>query len=145
MLEVTGIDHIYIAVSDIKRSEIFYDAVMGILGFRKSRFQLNGEQHVQYYNRHFGYVIRPARSAAEHDSYRTGLHHFCMRVDTAKDVALAAKQLAEKNIMVSEPKLHPEYAPDYWAIYFTDPDAIRLEITNYRQERRDRHDRWDEK
>ena len=24
-----------------------------------------------------------------------------------------------------------------------DPDGLRLEITNYRQERRDRHDRWE--
>jgi glyoxylase I family protein len=38
--------------------------------------------------------------------------------------------------------LHPDYAPDYMATFFTDPDGIRLEITNYRQERRDRHDAW---
>jgi hypothetical protein len=25
---------------------------------------------------------------------------------------------------------------------FTDPDGIRLEVTNYRQERRERHDNW---
>ena len=28
MTEVTGIDHIYIAVSDLERSEIFYDQVL---------------------------------------------------------------------------------------------------------------------
>jgi glyoxylase I family protein len=29
-------------------------------------------------------------------------------------------------------------------VFFTDPDGVRLEVTNYRQERRDRHDRWDD-
>ena len=35
-------------------------------------------------------------------------------------------------------RLYPEYAPDYYATFFSDPDGIRLEITNYRQERRKR-------
>lgn len=30
--------------------------------------------------------------------------------------------------------LYPEYAPDYYAIFFSDPDGIRLELTNFRQE-----------
>jgi len=58
MTEITGIDHIYIAVSDLARSEVFYDRVMlGALGFRKQAFAIDGERHVQYYNRHFGYVL----------------------------------------------------------------------------------------
>lgn len=69
------------------RSESFYDRVfIETLGFRKSKFNLGGESHVQYFNRHFGYVIRPARDAAKHDSYAPGLHHFCLRVDSIEDV-----------------------------------------------------------
>ena len=30
------------------------------------------------------------------------------------------------------------------ATKFSDPDGIRLEITNYRQERRQRHDEWEQ-
>jgi hypothetical protein len=37
-IEVLGIDPIYIAVSDLSRSERYYDRVMGILGFRKNTF-----------------------------------------------------------------------------------------------------------
>ncbi|PYJ97601.1 MAG: glyoxalase, partial [Verrucomicrobia bacterium] len=32
---------------------------------------------------------------------------------------------------------------DYYAIFFSDPDGIRLEVTNYRQERRNRFDDWE--
>jgi len=143
MTEVIGIDHIYIAVSDLERSEVFYDRVLlGVLGFRKNKFTLGSDPHIQYFNRHFGYVLRPSRTHAAHDSYAPGLHHFCLRVDSAAEVAAAVTLLRVAGIEASEAKLYPEYAPDYWATFLTDPDGIRVEITNYRQERRERHDNW---
>lgn len=141
--EIIGIDHIYIAVSDLERSEPFYDRVFAeVLGFRKNRFVLGGDPHVQYFNRHFGYVLRPARSPAAHDPYAPGLHHFCLRVESPDDVAEVAARLRGLGIDATEARLYPDYAPDYWATFFNDPDGVRLEVTNYRQERRDRHDRW---
>lgn len=143
MAEVTGIDHIYLTVSDLERSEAFYDRVLaGALGFRKNSFTLGGDPHVQFYNRHFGIVLRPARADAQHDSYAPGLHHFCLRVDSIDQVRALARQLRDAGIEASDAEHHPEYAPDYWAVFFDDPDGLRLEVTNYRQERRDRHDRW---
>lgn len=142
-LEIIGIDHVYVTVSNLEKSERFYDAVMQILGFRKNRLEIGGEPHVQYYNRHFGYVLRPARVAGVHNPYTPGLHHLCFRVESEAAVTEAAKKLQAVNISASEPKLYSEYAPDYFAIFFSDPDGIRLEISNYRQERRRRHDHWE--
>jgi catechol 2,3-dioxygenase-like lactoylglutathione lyase family enzyme len=65
-----------------------------------------------------------------------------LRVDSHNDVVEAAKRLQAAGIEISEPKLFPEYAADYFAVFFNDPDGIRLEITNYRQERRERYERW---
>jgi glyoxylase I family protein len=143
MAEILGIDHIYITVSDLARSEAFYDRALPILGFRKNSFAIGGDPHVQYFNRHFGYVLRPATSTQPHDSYAPGLHHLCLRVNSAEDVVSAATRLRTVGIDATEARLCPDYAPDYWATFFTDPDGIRLEITNYRQERRGRHDGWD--
>ncbi len=144
MAQVTGIDHIYISVSDLTRSEIFYDRVMvEVLGFRKNKLTLGGDRHIQYFNRHFGFVLRPASTSATHDPYSPGLHHFCLRVDSIADVKASAQELRKTGIAASEATLHTEYAPDYWATFFTDPDGVRLEVTNYRQERRERHDSWE--
>ena len=143
MPEVIGIDHIYITVTSLERSEPFYDVLMKTLGFRKNQFQLEGEKHIQYYNRHFGYVLRPARIANSHNRYGPGLHHLCFRVNSEKEVKEAARQLTEHNLSVSEPRLFPEFAADYYAVFLADPDGIQLEITNYRQERRQRHDNWE--
>src|SRR5436190_21957955 len=142
--ETIGIDHIYIAVSDLTRSERFYDCVMRILGFRKNTFANEGDHHIQYYNRHFGYVLRPARAGAvPHDPLSPGLHHFCFRVEDPATVDAIAESFHGLGVVCSAPQFYPEYAPDYYAIFFTDPDGIRLEVTNYRQERRKRFSEWD--
>jgi glyoxylase I family protein len=144
MPDVTGIDHIYFSVSDLARSEAFYDQVLGqVLGFRKNRFTLSGDPHVQFYNRHFGIVLRPARVSTSHQPYAPGLHHFCLRVDSIADVQTTAGALQAAGIDATAASCWPDYAPDYWATFFTDPDGLRLEVTNYRQERRERHDGWD--
>ena len=142
--ETIGIDHIYITVSDLTRSERFYECVMRILGFRKNTFTNEGYHHIQYYNRHFGFVLRPARSnQSRHDALAPGLHHFCFRVEDSASVDDIAKRFAEDGVTCSSPQLYPEYAPDYYAIFFSDPDGIRLEVTNYREERRNRFDDWE--
>jgi catechol 2,3-dioxygenase-like lactoylglutathione lyase family enzyme len=143
-IEVVGIDHIYIAVSDLDRSEKFYDRVMSILGFRKNTFTNEGDRHVQYYNRHFGFVLRPAHARGRpHDPLSPGLHHFCFRVEDREAVDAVAAQFAGAGVECSAPQLYSEYAPDYYAIFFADPDGLRLEVTNYRQERRKRFEDWD--
>ena len=145
MPDVIGFDHLYLSVSDMTRAEAFYDQALGaVLGFRKNRFALHAQPHVQFYNRQFGIVLRPARVASGHDPYAPGLHHLCLRVESIDDVKATAVALQAAGIAASDAAPHGEYAPDYWATFFTDPDGIRLEVTNYRQERRDRHDRWSE-
>jgi catechol 2,3-dioxygenase-like lactoylglutathione lyase family enzyme len=144
--EVIGIDHIYVSVREMAASERFYDEVLlGTLGFRKNAFAIGGEPHIQYYNRHFGFVIRPARAGtAGHDPYAPGLHHFCLRVESEPEVDRVASALRAKGVEASEPRYYPEYAPDYYATFFDDPDGVRLEVTNFRANRKARMFHWDE-
>lgn len=145
LAEVTGIDHVYITVADLAKSEAFYDQVLiEALGFRKNTFSLGGDPHIQYFNRHFGLVLRPARIHARHEPYSPGLHHLCLRVDSTAEVHAVAEHLRRAGIDATQPTLYPQYAPDYTATFFEDPDGIRLEVTNYRDERRARHDQWDQ-
>jgi len=141
--EIIGLEHIYLTVSDLERSEAFYDRLMGILEFRKNPFTIGGEEHINYFNRHFGFVLRPARSGGAHDPYAPGLHHLCLRVDSEDDVRAAARDLEAAGLSVTEPRFYPEYAPDYFACFLDDPDGIRLEIANFRAERRERHEHWE--
>lgn len=145
--EIIGLEHLYLSVSDLPRAERFYDTVLcQALGFRKNQFALGEnhapEPHIHYYNRHFGLVLRPARQATPHEPYAPGLHHLCLRADSAAEVNAVARQLQAAGIAATPAAVYTDYAPDYHATFFRDPDGIRLEISNYRQERRERHDRW---
>jgi catechol 2,3-dioxygenase-like lactoylglutathione lyase family enzyme len=142
-LEVTALDHVYVTVADLARSEAFYDPVMRLLGFRKGTTPIGGEPHVHYFNRVMQYSIRPARSRRGHDPYGPGLHHVCLRVALPADVDAAARGLGALGIAATVPRLYPEYAPDYYATFFTDPDGIRLELVAHRRLRSLVRDHWD--
>lgn len=142
-VEIIGIDHIYVSVADLAAAEAFYDKLMGVLGFRKRASLLAGEPHVHYFNRQFGFSLRPARAGTPaHDSYAPGLHHFCFRAVDERAVDRAAAELRALGIDASEPRHYPQYADDYYATFFSDPDGVRLEITNFRAERRRRMYDW---
>jgi catechol 2,3-dioxygenase-like lactoylglutathione lyase family enzyme len=143
--DVLGIDHVYFSVSDLAASERFYDRVLvDVLGHVKALAPIGGDPHVHYVNRHFSIALRPARTRGAHDSYAPGLHHFCFRVEDSRAVDRVARALVAAGIAASEPRLHPDYADDYYATFFVDPDGVRLEVTNFRAERRERFARWEE-
>ena len=144
-LEVTGVDHIYISVSDLKRAERFYDVVMKLLGFRKSTTPIAGERHLHYFNPVTQYTLRPAKpSEAGHNPYSPGLHHLCFRVARQSDVDAAARGLWEVGIPATDPQFYPEYAEDYYATFFEDPDGVRLEVVAHRRMRSLIRDHWHE-
>ena len=108
------------------------------------RRRIAGEPHAHYFNRITQYTIRPARGADGHDPYRPGLHHLCFRVAARADVDAIVAALRDVGVEVTVPALYPEYAPDYYATFFTDPDGIRLEVVAHRIMRSLVRDHWDE-
>jgi glyoxylase I family protein len=143
-IEVTAVDHVYVTVRSIERSEAFYDGVMRLLGFKKGTKPIAGDRHLHYFNPVTQYTIRPAKTDVAHDPYAPGLHHLCFRVATREDVNAAADGLRALGIAATEPRLYPEYADDYWATFFVDPDGLRLEIVAHRRMRSILRDRWAE-
>ena len=142
-LEVTAVDHIYIAVGSLDRSERFYDQVMRLLGFRKGTTPIAGERHLHYFNPVTQYTLRAARTLDRtHDSYSPGLHHICFRVASNADVDAVAQGLRALGIAATQPGHYPEYAPDYYATFFSDPDGIRLEVVAHRRLRTLIRDNW---
>jgi catechol 2,3-dioxygenase-like lactoylglutathione lyase family enzyme len=127
--EVIGLDHVYLTASDLPRAKRFYDAMLGALGFRSAEEPIGGDPHVHYWNRALQLSLRPARAAgARHDPYAPGLHHVCLQVRSRAEVDAAHEALRALGVDASAPRLYPEYNPDYYATFFSDPDGIRLEL-----------------
>lgn len=135
-LNVLGIDHLYITVSELAKSATFYDSVMKLLGFRKGTDSINGQPHLHYFNRVLQYTLRPADpNTSTHDPLAPGLHHICFQVTSRCEVDEAFQGLQKFGVEASEPRTYSEYGSDYYAVYFKDPDGIQLEIVNRTQTR----------
>ena len=136
-VEVIGLDHAYLAVTDFARAVAFYDAVLGALEFEAGDAPIGGDPHRHYWNRALQLSIRPARTAGVRaDPYAPGLHHLCLQVRDRGAVDAAFSRLRALGVAASQPRLYPEYNPDYYATFFEDPDGIRLELVA-RKARRD--------
>jgi glyoxylase I family protein len=142
-VEVVGVDHIYLTVSDMVRSLAFYDTVLGLLDFRALDAPIGGDPHRHYFNKVMQISIRPAKGGT-HDPYAPGLHHLCLQVADKAAVDRIARLLRDAGIEISEPALYPQYADDYYAIFFDDPDGIRHEIVARRARRKLTVERWTE-
>ena len=118
---------------------------MAVLGFGKvARPLAGGDLHVHYFNRITQFTLRPARAGAGfHDAYSPGLHHFCFRAANAAAVDAVASGLRERGIQATDPRHYPEYHPDYYATFFSDPDGIRLEVVNHLEVRRAVAESWE--
>ena len=145
MTEVLGIDHVYLTVRDLERSERFYDRLMSVLDFRKvARPLAGGDRHVHYFNRVLQLSLRPARGHPHaHDPYSPGLHHLCLRVADTAAVDAAHRALARHGLEATPPAPWPQYHDDYYATFLTDPDGLRLEIVNHMAVRKSLAERWD--
>lgn len=143
-MNITRVDHIYLTVSDLEQSEIFYDKVMGALDFKKGIAPIAGEPHFHYFNRHLQISIRPARTKGAFDAYSPGLHHLCLEVSSQQEVDQAVEALGKIGVEISTARLYPEYAEDYYATFFQDPDGIRFEIVARRSDRDLILKHWDE-
>ena len=64
----------------------------------------------------------------------TGINHFAFHVSGKKEVDRFYNEfLKERNVkhLYSSPKNFPEYTKDYYAVYFEDPDRIKLEVCSF--------------
>ena len=103
----------------------FYDAVMPLLGFRRTKDAPEGPI---YAGAAVEVGLVEARSQAAHDRYAAGLHHLAFAAPTRAAVDAVHARLVELGVRVLDaPADYPQYAPGYYAVFFADPDGLKLE------------------
>ena len=129
----TGVHHVDLVVSSIERSLPFYTSLLGPLGFHRVA-EVEGERgETIWYIGGPGSAIglREAQSdSPPYDRYRIGLHHLAFEAASRADVDERAAWLRTQDIeLESEPQEYA-YSPGYYAVFFFDPDGLKLEIVH---------------
>jgi len=118
-------------VNDGARSRVFYDKVLGELGFRK----FEDDNYIHWSNAQMTIAIREASAAnrdARFDRYRVGLHHLAFRARTRAEVdAFHDFLVREKITVLDAPAVYPQYGENYYAVFFADPEGMKLELVHY--------------
>ncbi len=137
-----GIHHIDLTVKDAHASRSFYESVLGFMGYRISSFisDLSDAPHNGYdFDLQDGdsfcsigiLSARGEHANRTHDRYSTGLHHVAWTAASRDDVdAMYAYLLSIGAKILDPPAAYPKYGPTYYAVFFADPDGLKLEYVH---------------
>lgn len=123
--------HLDLTVSDPVASRPLYELFLGHCGFTLKSAGADWAGFGLGDKRYPCITIMKAKGeglARKHDRYSPGLHHFAMRAPSAEDVdALYEKLKAFGADILDAPSEYPEYGNGYYAVFFADPDGLKLE------------------
>jgi len=133
-LRSTGFHHVDLVVSSILRSLPFYRELLEPLGWHRVG-EVEGERGETIW-----YISGPGSSLGlreaqtdldgPFDRYRIGVHHLAFEAPSRFEVDERADWLRARGVPIeSEPEEY-SYIPGYYAVFFYDPDGIKLEIVH---------------
>ena len=128
----TGVHHVDLVVSSIERSLPFYSGLLGPLGFHTVS-EVEGERgETIWYLSGPGTSIglREAQSNEPHDRYAIGLHHLAFEAESRAQVDELADWVRTQPVEIESEPQEYTYIPGYYAVFFYDPDGIKLEIVH---------------
>jgi glyoxylase I family protein len=135
-LSLRGVDHLDLVVTDLERSLAFYRELLEPLGFNRAS-EIEGErrERVVYLGGTGGASVslREAQSGAHatpYDRYAVGIHHLAFVADSREQIDERAAWLRERGAEIESEPAEYDYTPGYYAVFFYDPDGIKLELVH---------------
>jgi catechol 2,3-dioxygenase-like lactoylglutathione lyase family enzyme len=139
MRRVVGIDHLVLSVGDFARSRAFYDKLLRFLGFK---LKYDHADMAGWSNGKTLFWIAQADARGRKRKYRKGdigFHHYAFELSSRRDVDELGAFLVKNNVNVVDPP-GEYYDRSYYAVYFTDPDGMKLEGMVYKPRPRGRRE-----
>lgn len=131
-----GFHHIDLNVSDLAAAKAVYGPVLEFLGYAQVKDGSGCEWDLRGPGDGRGASLGlrqcdEGEAEHRHHRYAPGLHHLAWRAESREDVDRLHALLIQKGIKVLDPPAHyPEYSGDYYAVFFEDPDGMKLELVH---------------
>jgi len=130
---MAGIHHVFLTVKDIARSKPFYAALLPRLGYGATWEWPDGTS-VGFLAKEGSLWIKqgdPRYAADTFSKDRVGLCEVAFRGDSREHVdAIAAEIPGFGGTILDPPREYPDYVPGYYAVFFADPDGLKLEVVH---------------
>ena len=130
MARVVGIDHIVLRVADFPVSRRFYDRLLTFLGFvlewdlGRTVGWNNGVTMI--------WIAEAGPDAAPHRTGDIGYHHYAFELAARAEVDELHGFLRREGVQVVDPPTaYPSYGEGYYAVFFLDPDGLKLEAMHF--------------
>ena len=132
MPSFAGVHHVDLVVSSIERSLPFYRDLLAPLGYHRIT-EVEGERGETIWyltGPEVALGLREAQADGAYDRYRIGIHHLAFEAWSRSLVDERAAWLADQGFEIESYPQEYGYMPGYYAVFFYDPDGIKLEIVH---------------
>jgi catechol 2,3-dioxygenase-like lactoylglutathione lyase family enzyme len=124
-----GVHHVFLTVNDLARSRDFYAKLMPRIGYP----EMHDFKVVLGWSSSGGsFWLKQAAPRYVGETFskdRVGLAEVAFRAENREQVdALALDVPSWGGSVLDQPRVYPEYVAGYYAVFFTDPDGIKLEL-----------------
>ncbi len=129
-MEINGIAHVMLTVSNFERCQPFYKQLLTHLGLVPV---IDTDSYLYCVGGRTAVGIQPCDAGYERERFaqrRVGLHHVCFRAREREDVDRFHRFLVGIGAKIVHPPEDGAYAPGYYSVLFEDPDGIRLEMNH---------------
>lgn len=125
-----ALHHIEIYVSDLKKSLEFWDWLLLELGYKQFQDWRLGRSY-KLRDTYLVFVQTEEKYLdIEYHRKRTGLNHLAFFGDSKEFIDHLLIKLKEKKVKILYEEKYP-FADNYYALYFEDPDRIKVEVIAY--------------
>ena len=126
-MEIKGIAHIALTVSDFVRAREFYGQLLPMLGLVPV---LDIDGYFYCVGGRTAVAIQSVADTPPGDRFqqsRCGLHHFCFRLQSRRDVDQLHDFVRSIGAHIVHGPESGDWAPGYYSLLFEDPEGIRIE------------------
>jgi catechol 2,3-dioxygenase-like lactoylglutathione lyase family enzyme len=124
------VDHVALTVTDLSASRTFYQPILSFLGYTS----LNTFPGFDLWSSPTTgaaltiWQAKPELLNHKHFDYAPGLHHLAFTASSRQQVDDFYQLLLNLNAEIVDAPAEYNYAPGYYAVFFRDPDHIRIEL-----------------